>query len=240
MIKLDDLIRNLESGVLFQNYMVDEGTLKNEYMEVIKMHINSAIVDIHTRLPLNIDLLTLVLLDDVDTYQLVTDFNIVNGSDVVSPEKRFIDDSKNNFDGNLLKIIDVFDDFECNVPLNVLNSDYTVITPTYDRIQLRDKRKNISERTSKLIIKYQKHCNLIPDDMSCSSAFNIDMPPYMLDVINLYVKSRIYSSLHVEGALQDSESTFLRYEQEIQKIKVSTLINQGTWENMNLEKQGFV
>lgn len=151
---------------------------------------NGALLDLYTRFSLMTRELTLQMQEGVSVYNLTSDFAESNTGSL-EPIKYIIDATTiHKFTDNIISIDAVFNELGVEVPLNNLNDENSVFTPSPTELQIP-----FTDPENMLSIIYKASPDII-DPASLDPA-NVDAPiPYhFLDAISAYVAWKLYTPM---------------------------------------------
>ena len=215
-----------------------EGGINPEDFPNVVSHINLALTELHKRFPLRTNEILLVQQEGITTYPLKSQYAMM---DIVSSEPvRYIDDTvRFPFQNDLLKIERILDEVGEEVPLNKLNEENSLFTPSYNVLQIPVTYLNADNTLS--IIYRAKHVLIEVTEESDPQTIEVELPPVLLEALLFYVASRVHSNVPaIEGDTGEGMRFMAKFEASCQRVTALGLIAEESNTNMKLEDRGFV
>jgi hypothetical protein len=137
------------------------------------------------------------------------------------------------FEGDVLKVLSVFDDQEVQLPLNDVEHPMSVFTPQPRMLQVPDPVDG-----ALLDVVYQaKHVPLKLDDLDQE----IDLPFVLVPALNAYISYRIYSAMNTQEATVKAAEHLGNYEAICQNATDHDLVNtSSSTTNIRFQRNGWV
>lgn len=201
-MKTADLLKNLSYGE-FSNLSISndgDGSIRETDIPKILMHVNSGLVALFSRFILLEKELTLNTMDEVAVYFLREEFAMQ--STKPAPYKYIDDTFREPFTEDLVKVLDVYDDAGCEVPLNRINDCRSIFTTQHDSIQVN----NPSDYKTLFLVYQARHPVLTDTEQE------IEIPYFLEEALQAYVAGRFYSNMNGQEHLMKSQEQMARYE----------------------------
>lgn len=213
------------------------GIIANDYPRIINI-INMGLVELYTRFPLNTREITLQLYEQITIYNLTSDYaesNIIS----TQPIKYILDaDPVSNFTDDILLIKHVYEETGNEFPLNDLDAELSVFTPTPTTLQVIFP-SNGDENTISII--YRAAPVDIPLTITDPDSVEVQLPIQYLEALTSYVAYKIINprSNGAEGAGEFTGYN-AKFESIVQNIKTLGIVNLDNTQNQKLEKNGWL
>lgn len=217
-MKLQEVLDQLAYGELEQLYTGggnDSGTLLPEQQRRLIHHIELGLNALYTRFLLKKGRLTLVPIEGRTRYPLTPAFAVSN-VDSSEPE-RWIDDTGNAFNGDLLRIAKVTDTVTgCELPLNDSGNPLSLVTDEYNVLELPE-----GHEYTQLRIRYHAaHPKLLPQAHLNPAQISLELPETHLQALCLFVASRVLTPTGSTGEFHDGNNYATKYEAECQRLEL--------------------
>lgn len=233
---LSDIFDQLSYGELSHVHIGGNGTGINrgDYPQLVS-HINAALMDLHTRLPLKVDSLIIQLHDWIQSYYLRVQYAQTN-SESSESIKYIMDSPFKTFKGNILKVEQVFSEIGVEYPLNDPVQNYSVFTPQYDLLSVP-----FADRENVLSVAYRAgHPKISVTPESDPDKIEVDLPAYLQEAVCTYVGARVMSGMGSGDNQQESAVLMHRYNTFLAQLEINGVVNTDTMINTKLEKNGWV
>jgi hypothetical protein len=190
--------------------LVGEEISPDHYQQIIS-YINLGVKELYKRFWLSSNELFIRLNDDIEFYELSREYAQQNGSST-KPDRYILDSADNLFTDGILEIERVFDEDRTELPLNDLNDDDSLFTPTYKTLQVppawREEHDDVY-----LIVHYRK----VPPKITYVAGMDpadvtIDIPEGLLEALLAYVGYRAYIAVGGPEAQQEAMLHQQRFE----------------------------
>lgn len=239
-ILTSELIRRLALGELSNLKMASagDGTILAADRPKVLLQINNALTELFTRFMLSQKELIINSQNTITQYYLRYEFaqsNLASTQPV-----QYIDDSPiQNWDGRIVKVLNVFDAFGRELYLNKAQEPLSVFTPRYDCLQI-----TANHQTEDFYVIFQAlhpAVNYTTTGDPLIDTIIEDLPPALEKPLELLIASKIYGNMNGEANL--TKSAMLHQEFEARLIDAEFRDTLSTSENMSnskLERSGFV
>lgn len=233
-LKTSDILSRLAYGELSNLTLVDKaqpGEIKQTFQPAVIMQINKALRDIFTRFLLVQKEVIVNTTTSATHYYLRHEFAASNDDSTADP--KYIDDSAcDDFNGDVVKILSVYDGLGRQLFLNRLDEPLSVFTPQFDCLQITANHQ--SERFFVIFQALHPTVTLDPDTI-------INIPPSLEDPLLLLVASKVYGALN--GNANAARSLQYAQDYEISLVENEVRDMASTSEgipNSKLDQAGFV
>jgi len=233
-ISIYDVMVQLSVGELAQFSVANHATATIEpekYPKVLPI-IQRALRRIYTDLGYETDVLTLVLHENIVTYDLVPERGYIAD---IAPS--YIDDTGHPFFGNIHRIDSVVDGSGNDLPINVLNNIDSVAIPKNNVIQFPFPKTGEVVRITYTLS--APELPVIKTEAEAKAAF-LPLETYAHDALYLYVLATMTAGITRQQEIQDTEVAMQRYMLEIERIKQNRPIKYDSIVNLKLNQRGFV
>lgn len=236
---LEDIYEYLATGELA--HVIMGSKLDNDKLEVPKQHyarlrnaIQLGLTDLHKRFLLREEQLVVDISQGPGTYWLTRKYAQSNTKST-EPVKYLVD-SEQPFQENLLRIARVKDPEGNDIPMNLLDSEYTIRVLRNDQILVG---KDIT--TTTLTIHYHADHPILNKFLADSSpmSVSVDLPTALLHPLTLFVASRVMNPIGLSEQFHEGNNYFSKYLAAVNDISQQGLDIRQTSENSRLEDNGW-
>jgi hypothetical protein len=199
-------------------------------------HINLGLKEIYKRFFLLSREIYIELREETSIYMLHSKYAQTNTDSLIPIEDRYImDTDADPFTDDCLKIEEVYDEAGVHLPMNDINEETSIHTPSYRTIQVPYPNDDIT-----YAVQYRA-CNT-------KIEYTADMDPSMIDLpvpnslheaLLYYVASRAYTSLGGDGGIEGNDY-FQRFENSCAKVSELGLEVQTEPVNWRFDENGWV
>lgn len=232
---VSDIFSRLAFGELSNLTLVEKnkpGTIKEIYHQTILIHLNKAMRDLFTRFMLSQKEIKLDVSEGKTHYFVRYEF--AKSNEESTQTDKYIDDTDcENFKGDIVKILSVFDGLGRELFLNRLDEPLSVFTPQFDCIQITP--ENYTTRDFYIIFQsLHPELTLVPDSV-------INIPPSLEDPLLSLIAAKIYGAMN--GNANDARA--LQYMQQYElALEGNEIKDMGSMSeavtNQRLESAGFL
>lgn len=238
---LTDVFDQLSAGELSQFFIGninegglgdDTGIVPEDYKRIIPL-VNLGIIELHKRFQLKLCTVIIQLKPGKTKYRLVSK-NSYRSNDPTS-EKFIMDSPYEPFEDNIIEITQAHNEKGDELFLNVENGIWSIYTPEYNLVECP-----YPDGQNAISITYSAHPKAIPKDITDLSTVDLQLPPIFLEALVMYIGSRLYSGLSVDGDNGNTQAYLQRFENScvtLRKLNSSEGFNRI---NTNLERNGWV
>ncbi len=233
-ISLYDAMVQLSVGELAQfgvaNYQ--QGKVEPEKYKKLLPIIQRGLMRIYNDLEYDTDVITLVLSEDITTYELIPERTYSAGT---APS--YIDDMNKPFYGNVHRIDSVVNGSGIDLPINVTNDLDSVAVPKNNIIQFPFPYQDELVRVT-----YTLSSPKLPEITTEAEAKATVLPldSYAHDALYLYVLATMTAGITRQQEIQDTEVAMQRYMLEIERIKQHRPTKYDTSINLKAAQRGYV
>jgi len=191
-MKLSLIFERLTNDTLTQLSIggIEQGAVNLPSYPQLIVLTNGALLDLYTRFALMTRELTLQLQEGVVVYNLTSDFAESNTASS-EPVKYIIDGTTvHKFTDNIISIDGVYDELGDEVPLNNLNHELSVFTPSPTELQVP---YAVAENILSLI--YKAAPDIISPAILEPADVEVPIPYHFLDAITAYVAWKLYTPI---------------------------------------------
>jgi hypothetical protein len=174
----------------------------------------------------------------IQQYETLTEYPLdikyaVSNTGSTEPIKYILDGDQPFLD-DVVRIEAAYNSAGIQIPLNAEHADYSWFTPTWDSIQIP------APVTGNLAaIVYRANHTKIAADAPLDTV--IFIPPVLEEALQAYVAARCFVSLGNQSSAALSSYYTTRYEQQIQRVERSNLLQSSTGDNnIKLSQKGFI
>jgi len=183
----EHLTHNTLANLSIGNDDIGEVSL-DKYPKLITL-VNAAMIDLYTRFALRTRDITVQLFDGKNIYPLTTDFAESNTESI---ETKYILDGTTvyKFNNDIISIDEIYNEIGGRVPLNDLNNNYSVMTPSPSVLQVP-----YANRENILAVIYRA----LPDDIDTGlldpSEEEVEIPYHFLEALTSFVAWKMYTPI---------------------------------------------
>lgn len=235
-MKIVDLFRRLSYGELSNLAVSDSGsgTIKTEKHPQMIQYMNAGLLALYSRFVLSEKSLLIEQVENITNYHLKPEYARSSNSD--KPHKYIRDFPGSPFQGDVIKILEVYDEFQVRLPLNDQDNPYSLFTPRPSTLQIPAPRAG-----RPLWITYQA-CHRVLTD-SGDEAINqlIDLPFTLETALQNYVAYKTYSHMNGADNVVKGQEYLAAYEAICGEILDRDLVSQSFHTSHDkLDQRGFV
>lgn len=247
-MKLAEVFAQLTYGELSQLNLggAEAGAIDVSNYPNLLAHVNLGLTQLYKRFPLKESRLTVELINDRVGYPLASGYAVSNVA--VNGLPRYILDTDEPFQDDLLKIENVFTDLGVELALNDASNQYSIMTPTLNTIRvplaLVDSSLDWPEELDTLTLEVVYRANhpiLVMDPATFDPALvEIELPYSHLEPLLFYIASRLHNPIGMTNEFHAGNSWAAKYEQSCMLLEVKNLnVDQGS-QNTRIQRNGWV
>lgn len=239
-ILTSELIRRLALGELSNLKMASagDGTILAADRPKVLLQINNALTELFTRFLLSQK--ELIINSDPTITQYYLRYEFAQSNVGSTQPVLYIDDSAiQNWDGRIVKILNVYDSFGRELFMNKAQEPLSVFTPRYDCLQI-----TANHQTEDFYVIFQALHPMVAYDPAVDPVVDTvieDLPPALEKPLELLVASKVYANIN--GQANQAKAALLHQEFEARLMEAEFRDTLSTSENMSnskLERNGFV
>ena len=235
-MNLQDFCKKLANGRLSNTSMVEDSgglIIKVAHRTKVIDAINEGLIRLYTRFILNEKDVVISLRDHITAYRLNSLY-----SETLYPQDGveipyILDLPGEVFVNDVIKILAVYDNDGCELPLNNNTNCKSVFTPKFDTVQVPE------PKTGKLMnVVYQaKHILLsIGEPLE-----EITLPDTLYGALEAYVAHLLFADINSDDSKIRSDKQLIRYEQICSEVVATDITSSTTIQsNVKFHKRGFV
>lgn len=235
-MKVSDLFQQLSVGELKNLALANEGagSIRDSDKGSIILHARDALLNLYSRFILKERELILELQENTHFYWLLpkhaTSYDLPDGqTDVV----RYIKDTEEEpFIGDLIKVLSVWTECGCQLPLNDAEHCDSLFTPQANRLQVPHTCDE--ERISLL---YQaKH-----PDISADLEEAIELPDVLWPALRAYIAYKVFSHMNTQESTTKAQEHLAFFESVCRDAEAQDLVSTSiSTSNTRFSKRGWV
>ena len=241
-LKTSEFVSRLALGEISNLSMASpgDGTIDTPANKTkILMQINNGLKELFTKYLLSQKEVVVNSVETITHYYLRYEFAKTNVASVHAIEDRYIDDTGLvDWDGRIVKILNVYDAFGRELFINKEQEPLSVFTPQYDCLQI-----TANHQTEDFYVIFQALHPIVDlsDDYTTTDDLIEDLPPALEKPLEYLVASKIYGNMNGEANLTKSAMLHQMYEAEIATmVFADTASTSENTSNSKLERAGFV
>lgn len=219
MIHIEELFCRLAHGVLQNTSLVDSdtGDLDEDKKSLVMIATNEALVRLHSRFILKEGSVIVEMREGRTNYPLLKKYALqsYNPEEVSCPY--IMDLSGDAFDEDVIKVLQVFDNFGCERSLNDRDDCWSIFTPRPYVIQ--NNRPRHGEALN--VIYQQRHPKVTCDDTGDG---NIDIPDTLDSALDSYIAYRCFSGINTAEAKATAADMLGHYESVCAEVIAMDLV----------------
>ena len=210
------------------------GIAVEDYSTVVS-HINLGLTALHTRLLLREEEVFVKEYDNIQLYYLLPQYAISNTAST-EPYKYIVDSVFQPFQGNVLKIEQVFNEIGLDLPINDPNNRMSVHTPQYNCLQIP-----FAYATNAVSVIYRaNHPRIVVGAGFDPAQVTLEIPDQVVEALACYVGARAFIGNAADNGKNDVNLHLTRFEQLVQQLEQADLLNSNGGTNLKLRDNGWV
>ena len=231
---LSDIFGQLTYGELAQLSIGDSEPVAIANYPKLVSHVNLALTDLHTRLPLYFREAIIQEYEEIEIYYLRSIYAATNTAST-EPIKYITDTVYNPFTDDVLKIEQVFSEDGVEYPINDEMELYSVFTPSFDAVQIP-----FNDSNNAFSVMYRaNHPKITIGTSFDPSTETVNLPLACVSALQYFVASRMFASMG-EAGIQESNNYILKYENAISLLEKHNIFRKDTHGNDKLRVAGWV
>ena len=222
-MELGKLYRDLSMGVLRNIAYGNEGNgnISINYRPAVCMYINEGLNRLHTAILLRENDLLLEMYEDITNYHFVKRFAQFAGNDVDEDNREtrryILDLPEEKFKEDVAKVLRVFTQDGCELPLNNEFEHTSVFTPQAQILQVPNPVQG-----KVLSVKYQ---SLHPEVLFDDDDAHVYLPVHLLDALKAFVGYKAYSDMNQETSRARAQELLSMYQAIVDQALLNGLVN---------------
>lgn len=236
-MKLNELYTQLALVELNNLALASSGTISIEKRPQITLIANEALLRLYTRFLLKENIVLIEMQEAVTHYHLIKKYTHSFQQDPDNQDPcclpYILDSVSEPFQEDVIKIMSVYDSFQCKLPLNDLEKIDSVFTPQNNIIQVP---RPISEQA--LCIEYQARHPVLSDSDTNSE---IELPEVLHGALRSYIASKVFMNMNTQESTVKGQEHMLNYETISQDVIDQDVVNSSqSTTNVRFEKRGWI
>jgi len=211
------------------------GILEADYPKIVT-NINLGMIELHKRFNLKMKEIPLQLYDQITLYYLNSDYTESSGT---QPIKYIVDGTLvDPFNDDILMITNVYNEIGTELPLNDLDTETSVFTPTPTTLQVPEAN---SENSLAIIYRAQPDkINYVGLDAAAAAILEVALPVQLLDCLTSFIAWKIFAPLNVGERAAEANNYYQKFEAAVQLVKSEGLLNEDMTTNKKFGENGWV
>lgn len=209
-----------------------KGSIRSDKVPVIVNFINEALLRLYSKFALRKAVLFVELTENRTQYHLSSKHAYTNTN---STEEKFIRDTEENpYKDDLIKIMEVWSNTHCKLPLNNHSEYWSVFTPSFDMLQIPHPICGVV-----LSVVYQARHPVL-DFYSCPEK-EINIPISLESALKAYVAYLVYSGMNTQEAVANSQKYLAQYDAIIRDTIEQDIVSSSySQTNIKFNERGWV
>jgi hypothetical protein len=208
----------------------DGGIQENNYGKVISF-LNLGMTELYKRFSLREKELLIELDETITHYRIHSDYAENGGS--LEPIKYIKDDPAAPFSNDLLLIMNVYDEWGEERPLNEWMDDNAVFTPETHVLQVPNPVQGDT-----LSVIYRAKPDLVPTTTTDPTSVDVDVPDQLSTALFAYIAYRAHLGLP-EGETSKASASYARFNAICRDVEQRGMINKEGSRNDKLDDNGW-
>lgn len=231
---LSDIFDYLIHGELSQLSLTKSGVIDVDDYPRIITNINLGLIELYKRFQLLTKNMPMDLRTTITRYNLHSNYAQTNTASA-EPIKYLIDSVDEPFLDDILLITHVYDSDGIELPLNDLNAEWSVFTPSPFILEVPTLTEDIS-----IVFSYRANPPIINYDIVTDpTEVEIALPVQFLEALTAYVAWRMFSPINV-GEKAEANSYYAKFEASCALINDLGMLNMDNNRNQRFYENGWV
>lgn len=235
-MEISALFRRLSYGELSNLSIAEEGgTLAERKHPQIIQYANEGLLELYSRFVLKERSLVLELSSHVLNYHLMKEYAESSNSSEV--RHRYIKDcAEQPFKNDVIRILEVWDEDGCRLPLNDKDNPESLFTPQPTMLQV-----NKPEDGVQLAVVYQARHRVLSDNADRLLDQKITLPFSLEGALQNFIAHKVYSHMNGQENIVKGQEYLAAYEAICLGVEQRDLVSQSHHtSHTKLEQRGFV
>lgn len=209
--------------------MEGAGTIRDEDQRKVLIHTNDGLLQLYSRFILKTKYLLIEEQEHITQYHLIEKFT--ESQNCV--EYPYIKDmAADRFTGDLIRILEVYDDCGNQFALNDTEDCHSLFTPSPQTLQIPNPRTGRPKH-----ILYQARHDIILEILENTW---VEVPFVLEGALQAYIAHKIFSHMNGQENLLKSQDHFTTYERICQEVEAKDLVSTSVSNSSNkLTERGF-
>lgn len=233
---VSELFSDLALGELSNLGLVEAGAIRTEDQNKIILHTNEGLERLHTRFMLKESNLFVEQKGYLTTYQLKSEFAYSNYVENAA-HTFYINDRNQPFKDDLVKVLEVWDGFGRQLPLNESRMWLSVFTPQPTVLQIPHPREGAT-----LALSYQaNHPKLQGIEFEDMLDQTIDIPRFLKSALTAYIAHKVYKNMNTQESSAKAAEHLREFDTICGDAIAQDLVTTGeTTGELRFERNGWV
>jgi hypothetical protein len=232
---LKDLTYGELQGLRIGNLLPGEATSEpdpHQYEQIIS-YLNLGMTELYKRFFLKSREIYLQEHAEISTYLLHSDYSLANTASAIAESERYIIDTPTEpFTDDILKIEEIYDEAGVRIPLNDINEELSIYTPSYRSVQIPYPNDNTS-----VSIQYRADATKVVANVATdASTVEVDCPNSLYEALLYYIGSRAHRASNMEK----SNDYWMMFKKCVQDVDTLGLEVQGEPTSWRFDDHGWV
>ena len=230
-MKLLDLFERLSFAELsnLSIGMEGAGAIRDEDQRKVLAHTNDGLLQLYSRFILKTKYLLIEEQEHITQYHLIEKFT--ESKNCV--EYPYIKDmAADRFTGDLIRILEVYDDCGNQFVLNDTDNCHSLFTPSPQTLQIPNPKTGVPKH-----ILYQARHAIISENLEDTW---VEIPFVLEGALQAYIAHKIFSHMNGQDNLIKSQDHYSTYERICQEVEAKDLVSTSVSNSINkLTERGF-
>jgi len=217
-----ELFRKLSFGE-FSNIAIGndgDGTIADGAKPRIVMHANEGLEKLYTRFILTEKSLLLTCMSHISTYHLDPVHALSQASDENPHDTYLIDSMAEPFLGDVVKVLEAWDNTQTELPINQANNPRSLHTPKFDTVQVP-----VPMLDQVIALNYQAYHPPLLDAGEGYEEQEIFLPRFLESALTAFIAHKVYADMGTEGSVGKSQLYLSRYEAACKSAEEKDLVS---------------
>lgn len=224
---IQDYLDGFLSGIYIGEGSID--SMSSKELRKLTSAINSGLEDLYSRFHIKENELVLRMVADLYEYSLTEKHALRLDTDDL---KYILDSDADPFLGDVIKVLSVFDEDGCEIPINTRYELNSVFVPENRTIQVPEP----VEGTCLYLLYQAKHPKLSQENLEGE----IELPTALKSALEYFVAYKYFTSKNGEEATIKANEYYFKYELICQRATDTNAVElSNPSENQKLEQRGF-
>lgn len=198
------------------------------------MHINEALLRIHTRMVLKENYVYVEQRENVTMYNLTRKHAATNTDPINTADRYLIDTESRPFTEDVIRILQVTDSFGRNLPLNDKGKFWSVFTPKFNQLQ-------VPNPLGAQVISVHYQAKHEPLNFDTNPNAEIEIPDTLEAALLSYVAYKVYSNMNTVESVSNATNHLGNYKSVLDEIAEMDAANMSYMDTGTLfDQKGFV
>lgn len=219
MYKLKNLFEELSYGELSNVAIGSDGSgfIPEKHQPKITLHANEGLLRLYSQFILLEKSLIIQMVEGITNYYLLPLYAETNYDPNADHEFYIKDKAQEPFLGDVIKVLNIYNEVGFKYPLNDPNNDRSLYTPQSTVLQVPEPQDQVS-----LALNYQaRHPRLIHTNLEQE----VILPDVLLDALKAFIAARIYNFMNTQDTTLKSQQHYSRYKRLLKEVVEDDVVN---------------